>query len=174
MVEFLGVYEASVFDNKRIHLPVAVTQQLEKAGAKAVRAGILPRRKALVLFPEEAWPSGIQEILQRYPVLGSPEGLRSFMALSIPLTWQDQGRISLPDRLLRYADLRVGQLVVIVGVGDHFEIWNSDAYEEMRQRCEEVLQTTKPALPPAPLRGPDSHTPKKDKLHEKPEEEIPF
>jgi hypothetical protein len=66
--------------------------------------------------------------------------------------------------LLQYADLRVGQLVVIVGIGDHFEIWNSAAYAEMQRRCEEALL----APQPAPPRGPDSLPREVDNLREKP------
>jgi len=164
VAEFLGVYETSVLDDGRIRLPIAVTQQLENAGARTVRAGILPGQKALVLFPQETWPTGIQKILQQNPVLASPEGFRSFLSLSVPLSWQDQGRISLPDRLLHDADLRIGQLVVIVGVGDHFEIWNSDAFEEMRRRCQKALGVqSRPKEP----RDPDSPCPKKDSLNAK-------
>jgi MraZ protein len=168
MAELLGVYETSVLDDGRIRLPIAVTQQLENAGARTVRAGILPGQKALVLFPQETWPTGIQKLLQQNPVLASPEGFRSFLSLSVPLSWQDQGRISLPDRLLHDADLRIGQLVVIVGVGDHFEIWNSDAYEEMRRRCQEALGSRPSPKEPS---SPDGPFRKKDRPHGKPEQE---
>lgn len=164
-VEFLGVYDASVLDDGRIRLPVGVTQQLESAKAGTVRAGILPRQKALVLFPQETWLAGIQNILQQNPALASPEGFRSFLSLSVPLSWHDQGRISLPDRLLQYADLRIRQLVVIVGVGGHFEIWNSEAYEEMRRRCQEALGAQSGPKEP---RDPDSSCLKKDNLYGKP------
>ena len=39
-----------------------------------------------------------------------------------------QGRVVLPDPLLSWAGLKgkVGEELVIIGVGDHFEIWQSD------------------------------------------------
>jgi len=171
---FWGEFETSVLEGGRIRLPVNVVRQFEDAGVEKIYFGILPHQKALVVIPQAMWPDWIKRCEKQEPILGTAEGFRSFIFPSSPNWWGPGGRIYIPDRLLRYAGLHVEQPLVILGVGDYFEIWNSDAYEEMRRRCEEALQTPKPVLPPAPLRDPDSHSPKKDERHGKAEGEIPF
>jgi DNA-binding transcriptional regulator/RsmH inhibitor MraZ len=171
---FLGEFETTLLEGGRLRLPVHVILQLKAVGVERIHFGILPHQKALVIIPQAMWSDWIIKTEKQDPLLSTTDGFRSFIFPSRPNWWGPGGRLYIPDRLLHYAGLSGGQLLVILGVGDYFEIWNSDAYEEMRGRCEEALQSPKPALPPVPLRGPDSHSPKKDKLHEKPEEEIPF
>jgi len=168
---FLGEFETSVLNDKRIRLPVGVTRQLKEAGVRTIRASILPHQEALVLFPEATWPSGIKKITQQDPLLGTPQGFRSFISPSVPLSWDSQGRVSISDRLLQYAGLRVEQPVVIIGVDAHFELWNMDAFEEMRKRCQEALGAQ--ARPKEP-RNPDSPYLKKDGFNAKPVQQKLF
>jgi MraZ protein len=44
------------------------------------------------------------------------------------LAFDSEGRIVLPEQLLRHAKLSVA--ATFVGLGDHFEIWEPQAYEE--------------------------------------------
>jgi len=171
---FWGEFETSVLEGGRIRLPALVIRQFEDAEVEKVHFGILPHQKALVVIPQAMWPEWIKKCEKQDPLLGTAEGIRSFISPSSPTWWGPGGRIYIPDRLLRYAGLCVGQRLVILGVGGCFEIWNGDAYEEMHRRCEEALQTPKPALPPALLCGPDQQSPKKDKHNGKTKGELLF
>jgi len=171
---FLGEFETTILEGGRIRLPVHVILQLKEAGVERIHFGILPHRKALVIVPQAMWSDWIMKTEKQDPLLGTTDGFRSFIFPSRPSWWGPGGRLYIPDRLLHYAGLSGGQPLVILGAGDHFEIWNFDAYEEMRRRCEEGLQATRAAPPPASPRGPDNPSPKKDRLREEPEQKNLF
>ncbi|MCX7785932.1 MAG: division/cell wall cluster transcriptional repressor MraZ, partial [candidate division WOR-3 bacterium] len=52
----------------------------------------------------------------------------------------DQGRILIPSRYLKYANISGGE-VVIAGVGNYFEIWNPQIFEEYRKIAESRHQS---------------------------------
>ena len=168
---FLGEFETSVLNDGRIRLPVGVTRQLEEAGVRTIRASILPHQEALVLFPEATWSSGIKKITQQDPLLGTPQGFRSFISPSVPFSWDSQGRVYISVSLRDYASLEVDHPVVIIGVDDHFELWNSEAFDEMRTRCQKALGAqSRPKEP----RDPDSPHLKKDRFDAKPVQQKLF
>lgn len=47
-----------------------------------------------------------------------------------------QGRVSIPEDLRN--EMGIGREVVIVGAGDHVEIWDPERYEESRRKVAEV------------------------------------
>jgi len=54
------------------------------------------------------------------------EKRRFLFSSAVYLEIDDQGRFVIPRTLLTYANL--SEKVIIVGVGDHFEIWNSEKW----------------------------------------------
>jgi MraZ protein len=46
------------------------------------------------------------------------------------LSFDSEGRILLPEQLLRHAHLLGAERATFVGLGDHFEIWEPQAYDE--------------------------------------------
>lgn len=56
------------------------------------------------------------------------EKRRFFFSSACYLEIDDQGRFVIPKNLLSFANLSNGS--TIVGAGDHFEIWNSGAWEK--------------------------------------------
>jgi len=55
-----------------------------------------------------------------------------------------QGRVLVPDNLRDYADL--GNEVVIVGVGDHIEIWSPERWEAFKAAQHAQLEQMAEAL----------------------------
>jgi len=68
------------------------------------------------------------------------------------LTWDKQGRIVVPDRIVRRAAL--GKEVTLVGVKDHLELWPRAAWEarreELEKRALEVYAKARQALQATP------------------------
>ncbi len=57
---------------------------------------------------------------------------RRFLFSSIVyLGIDDQGRFVIPRNLLSYAG--ISEKIVIIGVGDHFEIWNQEKWEKYQK-----------------------------------------
>jgi septal ring factor EnvC (AmiA/AmiB activator) len=71
--------------------------------------------------------SQLKERLRAIYMLGGPTLARFLFASTIYAEVDDQGRFVIPKNLLQFADL--SGIVVIIGVGDHFEIWNRGKWE---------------------------------------------
>lgn len=50
----------------------------------------------------------------------------------------EQGRFVVPKNLLEYGQLK--EKIVIIGVGDHFEIWNNDQWIEYRNNLKKNIK----------------------------------
>lgn len=55
---------------------------------------------------------------------------RVLFASTVYVDIDDQGRFVVPKDLLEYAKL--GKRIAIVGVGDHFEIWDEEAWDHYK------------------------------------------
>ena len=64
---------------------------------------------------------------------------RFFVGNACRLACDKQDRILVPPYLREYADL--GKEIVLLGVGDHFEIWDKERWMEDRRKDEELLGT---------------------------------
>ncbi len=56
---------------------------------------------------------------------------RLLFASTVYVEIDEQGRFVIPKHLIEYASL--AKSVVIVGVGDHFEIWKDDSWEHYKK-----------------------------------------
>lgn len=137
---FLGQYETRVLGDGRIRLPAEVVRQLSDCSVKKIRPGIMPKEKALVLWPDILWEQWTNCIREQFPVLVNADSSRVFLAASKPTRWDRQGRIYISTRLREYASIVPGQAILIVGVNDHFELWPQKAFDEVVARCERALQ----------------------------------
>ncbi|MBI4308321.1 MAG: division/cell wall cluster transcriptional repressor MraZ [Chloroflexi bacterium] len=61
---------------------------------------------------------------------------RLFFSTAFPTEMDRQGRVVLPPALRQYAQL-AGEAVVI-GAGDHLEIWGREAWAQAKKRLEEL------------------------------------
>ncbi len=80
-------------------------------------------------FDKEDWESRAKDLLT--VSLLEKENLekrRFLFSSAVYLEIDDQGRFVIPKNLLTYADLT--NKAIIVGVGDHFEIWNQQRWEK--------------------------------------------
>ncbi len=122
---FLGEYEVSFSGPSRMLLPKKLRELLKGS------VFVLSRGFDLCLagYDRQDFEDRAAELL--HVSLLEKENLekRRFMFSSAAyLEIDDQGRFVIPRMLIQYAELP-GK-VIIVGVGDHFEIWNKTKWEK--------------------------------------------
>ncbi len=126
---FFGEYQVSVSGTGRFLLPKRI-RELLKGNVFILTKGF---DNTLAGYDREDWEKRASDLLN--PPLLQPVDLRQrreiFSSLSY-LEIDDQGRFVIPKNLLSYADLK--DQAVIIGVGDHFEIWNPERWKEYNKK----------------------------------------
>jgi MraZ protein len=122
---FLGSYTPS-FDVKtrRVALPKKIRDYL-KSGEIVLSYGF---ETCIFGFDSSAWEKESQRQLNE-PLneRRSRDLRRFFFATAERIQLDDQGRFVIPGNLLSYAKVTEP---VIVGAGDHFEIWDKNIWQE--------------------------------------------
>ena len=127
---FIGEYQYSLDEKKRLSIPAKFRQQLK-------RKVIITRGLdgCLFLYPEREWKK-LAERLGKLP-LGRADARgfqRIMLSGAMEVTLDNLGRILIPDYLKKYADLK--KRVVIVGLYNHIELWNDRRWEEYQKKSE--------------------------------------
>jgi MraZ protein len=127
----LGEHEHTIDDKNRLTLPAKFRH--------AFADGCIVTRwldRCLAVFTREEWDRLVEERLGQLDPLGResrvmPRFLFSGAAEADP---DRQGRIMVPAALIEHAGL--GREVVVAGVHDHLEIWDSRAWREQLKEVE--------------------------------------
>ena len=114
-----GTYEHSLDAKGRLFIPAQLRREL--GDTLYVTMGI---DGCLAVYPQESWDR-FTEKFASLPVSKS-KAMRSLFANAVKCVPDSQGRIVLPQRLRKYADL--GKDVVIIGVHDRAEIWSAERW----------------------------------------------
>lgn len=121
---FLGTFTPKLLSNDQIALPAKIRSKLDSNQA-VLTTGF---ETCIYGFSVQEWEK-LAEIELQKP-LSSEEGRRvrrQFFASAEVVDLDGQGRFVLPNFLKNYAELTSD--LIIVGVGDHFEIWNNDEWQ---------------------------------------------
>jgi MraZ protein len=126
---FFGEYQLSFTAPGRIVLPKKI-RELLKGNVFILTKGF---NSCLAGFDRDDWEKRTQELVQVSLLeQDNLEKRRFLFSSTVYLEIDDQGRFVIPKNLLEYADLK-GK-VIVVGVGDHFEIWNQDKWEDYKKQ----------------------------------------
>jgi MraZ protein len=120
---FFGEYQVSFSAPGRVVLPKKL-RELLKGNIFVLAKGF---DECLAGYDKEDWESRATELL--HVSLLERENIekkRFLFASAVYLEIDDQGRFVIPKNLLQYSDLQ--QKVMIIGVGDHFELWNESKW----------------------------------------------
>lgn len=129
---FLGTYKPNLIGKGRIALPKKVREELR--GTRMVLT--IGFEKCVFGFDEKNWEEIVSPELSR-PLFSDEEGrkLRRKMCMeAMVVTLDSQGRFVIPDEMLKFAG--INESLVIVGAGDHFEIWNKEKWEIYKKELE--------------------------------------
>ncbi len=124
---FLGKYDHALDERGRVTLPRKIRQEL---GEQEV---VLSRGfdTCIFGFDKESWEKEAAKQLEASVTEEKARALRRYMFAGAEKVEVDKlGRVLLPALLKEYA--HIGRDVMVIGAGDHFEIWdtkNWEAYE---------------------------------------------
>lgn len=122
---FYGEYEVSMTSGGRVALPKRIREAL--SGTEfVVSKGFT---NCLAGYDKKDWEKRASELLQ-VSLLDKEhiEKRRMLFSSTTYIPIDDQGRAVLPKNLRQFATIE--SKVIIVGVGDHFELWDKTAWEQ--------------------------------------------
>ncbi len=127
---FLGTYEPNLMDKGRVALPKKIRNSL--GGDRIVLTTGFEH--CIFGFPEKSWEEVTRTELAR-PLFSDKEGRdlrRKMYSGAVSIDLDAQGRFVLPQEMMGYAD--ISESLVIIGAGDHFEIWSKRNWEDYRNK----------------------------------------
>ena len=126
---FLGEYEHTVDAKGRIAVPARYRAKMDRGAV--ISKGMGP---CLAVYTMDRWEEKSAELVAGK----SNDELRDIERLIYPsaseVDLDSQGRLMIPARLRTYADL-VNE-VTVVGVRDHFEIWDRKAWQAYQEQLD--------------------------------------
>jgi MraZ protein len=125
---FLGTYEPNLMEAGRVALPKKIREQL--GGLRLVLT--IGFEKCIFGFTEKMWDEVTLSELSK-PLFSDKEGRdlrRKMCSEAVYEELDSQGRFTLPQVMLMFAEIK--ERLVIIGAGDHFEIWERDKWQEYR------------------------------------------
>ncbi|PIY71965.1 division/cell wall cluster transcriptional repressor MraZ [Candidatus Roizmanbacteria bacterium CG_4_10_14_0_8_um_filter_33_9] len=122
---FFGEYQLSFSAPGRVVLPKKL-RELLKGNMFVITKGF---DSCLAGYDKDDWENRAKSLLDVSLLEKEQIEKRRFLFSStMYLEIDDQGRFVLPRTLLAYANL--SEKVIIVGIGDHFEIWNPEKWSK--------------------------------------------
>lgn len=121
---FLGSYEPSFdLNSRRIALPKKIRESLA-TGEVILSFGF---EKCIFGFDTKTWEAETKKQLE-LPLIEKRQrsNRRFFFAAATFIKLDHQGRIVIPNSHLEYAQI---SKPVVIGAGDHFEIWEEKAWK---------------------------------------------
>jgi MraZ protein len=130
-----GNYEVSIDDKNRMLVPAEIRRAIDpEADGEAffLVPGVNGRPW---LYPERPYEAFA---LRSQSEIAPEQDLLAFdmmnFAMATRLEWDKQGRILIPDKVLRKSGL--GREVTVLGVKDHVELWNRSDWEQQEQELD--------------------------------------
>lgn len=128
---FIGEYNHNLDDKGRVAVP-AKFRALLKGGAVVTRG----LDNCLFLYTKKEWQE-LAAKLAKLPI--SQANTRAFARLmlagAMDVTFDNQGRITLPEYLRKFAGLNKN--LIIAGLYDRLEIWDEVAWDKYKKGTEE-------------------------------------
>lgn len=130
---FLGEYKSKFTGLGRVILPKKI--RLELQGEQIVLSRGF--ENCVWGFSKEEFEKEAKRQLELSVIEERARNLRRYLfSASIEVELDVQGRFVIPMTLLKHASLEDRKEVVIVGAGDHFEVWERDKWDEQLAEME--------------------------------------
>jgi MraZ protein len=137
---FLGEYQHSVDSKGRLVLPSKFRERLSRG--LVVTKG---QERCLYVFPMDRWEQEVEQVNQLPRTdRRSRNYARSFFGAASDQMLDGQGRVAIPQPLREYAAL--GKDVVVVGVADRVEIWDTESWSALSGEADELYSGIEEAL----------------------------
>ena len=127
---FIGEYNHSLDDKGRLAIPAKFRAVLKKGGV--VTKGL---DNCLFLYTKEQWAI-IAAKFAALPISQSKSRAlaRHMLAGAMDLEFDNQGRITLPEYLRDFANLK--RKIIVAGLYNHLEIWDEGAWKKYKALTE--------------------------------------
>jgi MraZ protein len=127
----LGEYKATLdTSNGRMNIPAKFREEL---GASFYMAKPLDKALCVAVYTIESWNDVIESIRER-PREEAYDIKRNILPSAFPIDMDKQGRVKIPQPLLKYAGLETDGEVIVIGIDDTAEIWNKTIWENRDNR----------------------------------------
>jgi len=121
---FTGEFSPNLTEGNRLSLPKRVRDRLGEDGVILTRGF----DGCIFGYRRDAWyQKAYQQAEQPADDSRARKLKRYIFSGAADLSVDKQGRVVIPNNLLEYAE--IGEITSVVGVGDHFEIWNRQKWE---------------------------------------------
>lgn len=125
---FLGTFTPNLMEKGRIALPKKIREEL--TGNRLILT--IGFENCIFGFSQIAWEEVVKPELLR-PLFSDKQGRdlrRKMCAAAVNIELDSQGRLVIPPEMMNFAKIK--ESVVIIGAGEHFEIWSNKQWEEYR------------------------------------------
>lgn len=128
---FIGEYNYSIDDKKRLAIPVKFRQRLGES--VVITRGL---EKCLFVYTEEEWDKFIEENIKPLSFnRADARGLtRMMLSGATDVNFDRMGRLLISDFLKEYAGLN--KKVTLIGVGNRIEIWDEETWNKYKDKIE--------------------------------------
>ena len=131
---FMGEYNHTIDTKGRMIIPAKIREQLGEVWI--VTKGL---DNCLAIYTEEAWKKISTALQSQSSTKASVRALKRFVfGSAAELEYDKQGRVLIPVPLREYASL--DKQAVIVGAGDHVEIWSREKYDYYDDQVAESME----------------------------------
>ena len=129
-----GSYSRTLDEKQRLAVPKRLRTQFAESGKDLDKLYVAPESEhSLGLYSSEAFENLATRLAEKTTNRAEVRNyLRLFYARAERVDLDGQGRIRIPDRLVEYA--RLDHEVMLVGVHDHAEIWDSKLWQEFLEK----------------------------------------
>ena len=138
---FFGLYEHTIDEKNRLMVP---RKMRDEAGVKLfIMKGF---DGALSIYKASAFEKLVSETeALPFNMRNSRDYIRATLASACEIDVDRQGRIQIPTTLMN--KYNITKDVVVIGVGDHFEVWSKQAYEEYEKKVNDSFEDIAENLP---------------------------
>jgi len=120
---FVGEYEHTLDAKNRVFMPARFREQLGESFFVTRKMN----KNCLAVYTTEAMDK-IADLINGFPDSEVSEIKEFLFSKSVQATPDSNGRIVLPQQILDYASIE--RDVVIIGAGDHIQIWSAALWRE--------------------------------------------
>ena len=132
---FYGYFEHNLDDKGRLMIPKGIKQNV-KGEELYVLKGF---DGCLSVYDIDAFNLLVEKVnKQDFNKLISRQYVRTLLGSVVNLSIDKVGRIQIPN--ITITKYKIGKSVVVLGVGDHFEIWDKKAYLEYEKVANENFE----------------------------------
>jgi MraZ protein len=125
---FLSTFQNRIDAKGRVSVPARFREILEAQGARSIFVRASVAEPSIEAGGPE-WMAGYYDMVEQHDPTSElhDDYAMSYLGDTIDLTMDSEGRVVLPEMLLRHAGLE--DAATFVGLGSHFRIWEPKAFD---------------------------------------------